>query len=154
MTILRAFHNDPAIKAKYLARLRAHERADEIIHDIGWENGKGCAIGCTLNKYDHEAYETELGVPESIARLEDVLFEGQSNGAAQTFPRRLLAAIPVGADLSMVTPRFVYWLLVDPQHGVIRFANGDGILAIQRVAALYQHWIDTTQPIAASAAMP
>ena len=29
MTTLRAFHNDPAIKTKYLARLTAHVEADE-----------------------------------------------------------------------------------------------------------------------------
>jgi hypothetical protein len=28
---MQAFHNDPKIKAKYLKRVRAHAKADEIV---------------------------------------------------------------------------------------------------------------------------
>jgi hypothetical protein len=45
---LIAFHNDQKIKDKYLARVEAHRKADEIIKGKYWENGKGCAVGCTL----------------------------------------------------------------------------------------------------------
>ena len=153
MTTLKAFHNDPAIKTKYLARLTAHVKADELIHGKGWENGKGCAVGCTLDKYDHAAYETELGIPESLARLEDTLFEGQPNGTSKTFPVRFLQAIPVGADLSLVTPRFIHWLLIDPTHGVIRFANTEPCRdAINGVAVMYAGWIKTKKKPAAWAA--
>ena len=38
-----SFHNDPAIKEKYLARLRDHYAADEIVKGHYWENGTGCA---------------------------------------------------------------------------------------------------------------
>ena len=49
---LRAFRNDPKLKAKYLERVMAHEKADEIIQGIYWQDGKGCAVGCTL-EYDN-----------------------------------------------------------------------------------------------------
>ena len=112
-----AFHNDPKIKRKYLARVRAHAKADEIVHGKYWEEGKGCAVGCTIHSSSHSAYETELGIPLALARLEDTLFEGQSNGAAKTFPARFLAAIKPGADLSTVHWKFLHWLLTEELAG-------------------------------------
>ena len=52
---LRAYHNDPATKRRYLARVRAHRLADELVQGTGFEtNGqtRGCAVGCTLNAYE------------------------------------------------------------------------------------------------------
>ena len=63
---MKAFHNDPAIKEKYLSRVRAHRAADELIRGTGWDGHRGCAIGCTLESYDHARYPIELGVPEQI----------------------------------------------------------------------------------------
>ena len=71
-----SFHNDPAIKAKYLDRVKAHAKADRLIQGTGWKGGKGCAVGCTLEAYDHSLYPIELGLPEWLARLEDRIFEG------------------------------------------------------------------------------
>jgi hypothetical protein len=53
-----------------------------------------------------------------------------------------LAAIPVGADLSLVTTRFLHWLLVDPVDGVVRFAEGGGKVAIEQVAGLLLRQIE------------
>src|SRR6185437_5683477 len=131
-----AFHGQTEIKEFYLARVAAHRAADEIIHGTYWEDGRGCAVGCCVHTNDHSAYERELGIPRAIARLEDSLFERLTNRAALDFPGRFLDAIPVGADLSLVVPRFLHWLLVDPEEGVIRFAEGSGRNAAQDVAAL------------------
>src|ERR1700748_647433 len=100
--MLIAFHGDEKVKNIYLNRVRAHEAADEIIHGKYWERGKGCAVGCTVHSWEHQAFEREIGVPIMLARLEDRLFEGMVNGSAKTFPARFLEAIPVGADLSRV----------------------------------------------------
>lgn len=67
---MKAFHSDEAVKEKYLERVRAHSAADSIIKGKYWESGKGCAVGCTIEGSDHERYETELGIPRVIARLE------------------------------------------------------------------------------------
>ena len=140
MTKLLAYHNDPAIKAEYLARVKAHAEADEIKHGFYWEGGKGCAVGCTIHGADHVRYETELGIPRILARLEDRIFEGLSNGNAKDFPARFLSAITPGADLSKVWPKFAVWLLVDPKHGIARFTKKDSAqyIAIHRVADLYR----------------
>jgi hypothetical protein len=141
---LIAFHGDIKIKQKYVARVKRHYELDEIIQGTYWQNGKGCAVGCTVEQSDspHKAMEDELGIPRMIASLEDRIFEGLSNGEAKEFPLKFLKAIKPGADLSLVVPKFFVWLLTDPKDGVIRFARPDGKIAIQRVADLYQKKID------------
>ena len=114
---MQAFHNDPAIKQKYLNRVIAHQSADNLIHGTGWEDGKGCAIGCTLESYDHGLYPIELGIPLMLAKLEDTIFEGLDNGEAQQWPIRFLDAITPGADLSTVGWKFLHWLLTDSKIG-------------------------------------
>ena len=71
MNKLIAFHGKQSVKDFYIERVRAHAAADEIIHGKYWENGKGCAVGCTIHSRTHARYETELGIPLALARLED-----------------------------------------------------------------------------------
>jgi len=113
---MKAFHNDSAIKEKYLKRVRDHQAADELIRGIGYEKQKdgvfrGCAVGCTLNGYSHQDYETELGIPEWLARVEDTLFEGMNKKKSETWPERFLEAIPIGVDLDPIKPKFFIMLL-------------------------------------------
>ena len=105
------FHNDKAVKSKYVKRLKAHAKADEIVQGTAWENGKGCAVGCTLEKYDHASYETELGIPEWLARVEDAIFEGLPNKEAKKFAVDFLASIPVGVDLQKIKYKFTIYIL-------------------------------------------
>jgi hypothetical protein len=73
-----------------------------------------------------------------LARLEDGIFENLPQVLALTWPQRFLEAPAVGADLSGVGDKFLLWLLVDPEDGVIRFAKKDVTRkAIQDVADLY-----------------
>ena len=149
--IMQAFHNDPAIKAKYLERVAAHRHLDQLVQGTGWESGRGCAVGCTLDAYDHKRYPIELGIPIQLAYLEDQLFELQPSIDALEWPSRFLTAIPVGADLTGVWPQWVVWMLEDSAHGVIRYAGDrqDVIAAIRGVADLYRKG---TMPTAAAAA--
>ena len=117
---LLSFKADESVKQFYLNRLLAHEKADEIIQGVGWEDGKGCAVGCTLNNYDHAAYETELGLPEWLARLEDTLFENIPNADAKKFPRELLEAIPVGRNLDKVKWQFCSYLINENIERVLK----------------------------------
>ncbi|MDX1985005.1 MAG: hypothetical protein SFV51_32335, partial [Bryobacteraceae bacterium] len=136
---LSAFHGKPEIKTEYLKRVQAHRAADQLVQGYGyWKDGKGCAVGCTIHSGEHAAYETKLGIPRVIARLEDGIFEGLPQAEARLWPERFLAAIPVGADLALVTPKFLHWLLVDAEQGVIRHARTDEQRkAIQEVADLF-----------------
>jgi len=96
-----------------VARFAAHRAADEVIQGTGFddETQHGCFVGCTLNDYNHKAFETELGWPEWLARLADAIFEGlDAKGAAQ-FGSDLLEAVPVGVDLDPVR-----WQLAIGRH--------------------------------------
>ena len=108
---MKAYHGRESTKNKYLSRVKAHREADELVKGETGDNGKGCAVWCTLNKYNHEAYEEELGIPQMIARLEDTIFEGLTIDKSQAWPERFLSAIKPGADLSMVGPKFLLALI-------------------------------------------
>lgn len=153
---LVAYHGDPNLKKMYLERVRRHRAADEIVQGTGWapsdgpshdavyQPGKGCAVGCTLQTYDHSLYPSLLGVPELLARVQDRIFENLSPSDALDFPEQFLDAIPVGADLSMVWPRLALWMLADESHGVLRCvapAYRYAMSAISAVVAVYQGWI-------------
>jgi hypothetical protein len=142
-----AYHGNKEVKNAIVARLTEDAKLDRIVHGQYWENGKGCAVGCTIRGSDHSKYETELGIPQSIARLEDSIFEGLSNGAAQKFPIDFVKAIQPGADLSKVTAKFLVWCLMDKKHGAIRQAPKDKFAdchnAIIAAAAVWQNYIKT-----------
>ena len=108
---MKAFHNDPKLKEFYISRVRHHRELDNLVQGSGWDNGKGCAIGCTLENYDHNQYEKELGVPEWLARLEDTIFEGLPKKEAMLWPERFLSAVRVGDDLERVKTPFLIYIL-------------------------------------------
>ena len=142
MTLL-SFHNDPAIKEQYVARLRAHALADELVQEQYWENGKGCAVGCTIHSSNHAAYETMLGLPEWLARLEDTLFEGLTNADAKRFAVEFLEAIPVGVALDRVKGQFHVFLLQENLDRVQSLPlppdlKQQILAAIQRVLTLHE----------------
>ena len=140
---MKAFHNNPLTKEKYINRLKDHYKADEIIQGQYWENGKGCAVGCTIHSSNHLAFETELGIPKVLAKLEDEIFEGLPNELAKEFPLQFLSAINVGADLLKVWNYFAIWQLTDAEYGVLQFAENKKV--IQDIADAYAE--DITTPV-------
>lgn len=106
---MQAFHNDHSIKEKYIQRVKEHSEADEIIKGTYWEDGKGCAVGCTIHSSDHSLYETELGIPMWLARAEDAIFEGLSNVKAKKWPLRFLNSIKIGDNLERIKIPFLIY---------------------------------------------
>ena len=147
---MKTFHGKQSVKDKYIERVKAHAKADEIVQGSYWENGKGCAVGCTIHGSDHKKYETELGIPEEIAYLEDTIFERLSNEEAKDFPLRFLEAIPVGVDLSHVIPELVIWQFEDKEHGLknIKEVQEDKELCgfCEEVVALYKRELQADTP--------
>ncbi len=123
-----AYHNDAAIKSGILAQLAAHRSADELLKGKYWENGKGCAIGCTIHSGNHIEYEFRFGIPQMLAHLEDCIFEGLPAAEAAAWPERFMGAIRPGADLSLVGWKFLTCLLTDAsvnpgiEHPLVRSA--------------------------------
>ena len=153
-----AFHNDPELKTFVLNQLAFHREADKLIKGTYWEYGRGCAVGCTLeavrlhngnaNKNiahnKHALYETELGIPIILARLEDQIFEALDNGNSQTWPEQFTSAIKLGSDLALVWPRYAHWLLTKE---VPQFTKRKQSLAsLAEVGALYKEWMTGTKP--------
>ncbi len=108
---MKAFHGDNEVKKKYLDRVTAHRKADEIVKGQYWEDGKGCGIGCTIHSGDHAEYEPLLGIPEWLAHLEDRIFEGLPNDRAKFWPEQFLEAIPIGVELDKVKGPFLIFVL-------------------------------------------
>lgn len=136
-----AFHNNPTTRQFYVERILAHQFAHEIVQGTSWKTTAAGAVGSTLHSNQHSQYEEMLGIPRQLAYLEDRIFEGLPAREAQAFPFTFLTSIPVGADLSLVLARFMHWLLVDQEYGVVRFA-GKHAQVISDVATLYQRIID------------
>jgi hypothetical protein len=135
-TDMLAFHSDPAVKKKYLARVRAHQKADELVKGQYWENGRGCAVGCTIHGSNHKSYENEMGIPEELAFLEDGIFENLPIEDAKKWPLEFLAAIKPGSDLRRVHNRFLAWLLSE-ETGILVFEDvtRPAILAVRDLQA-------------------
>ena len=168
---LCAYHGDPAIKLKYVGRVRAHQDADELVRGAYWKDGKGGpltesrfpsvirvrgaywkdgkggAVGCTVHSGDHAAYETDLGMPKWLAYLEDRIFEGMSNVASRRFPLRLFSAIPVGfAAWDSLHHEFCAYLLRD----VCEFDRAEDTAtaaAVDAVIHLHERWTEADDQV-------
>jgi len=108
---MKAFNNDPKLKEFYVNRMNTHAAADEIIQGTGWENGKGCFIGCTLHSYDHGKFESEGIGPEWLGYLADKIFEGLSNEKAKEFAANFYPSMRVGIDLEQVKKDFLVFVM-------------------------------------------
>lgn len=144
---LIAWHGNPELKDATIAEMRGHREAERLLQNHGyWKGGKGCAVGCLTKTEggEHRKYEDLFGVPEHLAHLEDVVFEGLPKDDALAWPERFLASIPVGADLSMVWPRFALWMLADESSPMWRASREDDRVAaaVDGVADLYREWVD------------
>ena len=136
---LLTFHGSQELKDQRIAQVRAHRLADQLVKGRYWQDGKGCAVGCTIHSADHHAYEIELGIPVELAYLEDRIFESLDNGQAMMWPERFLQAIPVGVDLrrSHINKRFVLALITDEQRGILtRLKNPEAKAEMQKIAEI------------------
>src|ERR1044072_1819388 len=123
-----AFVNTTVTKPEIIAQLQAHALADEIVKGQYWEDGRGCAVGCTIHSGDHFEYEPRFGIPQMLARLEDCIFEGLENDLAKDWPLRFMNAAKQGSYLSLVGWKFLHWLITDKNvnpgidHALVRDA--------------------------------
>jgi hypothetical protein len=131
---MRAFHNDPEIQAHYLAQVHNHYDADEIIRGVYWDakSQKGCAVGCVVHQDidAHRRYEKALGIPQTIAMLQDWMFENMTSRYAKKFPLEFLSAIPLGADLSRVPFQVVDWLESEHDRIEVRAALFNNLIRL------------------------
>jgi hypothetical protein len=139
MNTMLSFHGSQEIKDKYVARVKAHHAADEIIKGKYWEKGKGCAVGCTVHSDKHDAYDVELGITWRLALVEDSLFEKLPNADAREFPLQFIESMPVGVDTNIIFKKFILWNLVDEKEGLIyHIKDKEAIVLLKEIAATYE----------------
>jgi len=136
-----SFFGEHSLKHAVVERVKEHQRLDQIVQRIYWDGQKGCAIGCVLHSDDHMAFERQLGLPVFLAYLDEHIFESLPAEEARTWPLRFIEAVPVGVDLDLVFPRFLHWLLTDPD-GMRSHANANTLRIIDTIADLYARRID------------
>lgn len=140
MKQLLAFHNSEEIKQRYLDRLEQHYSADEIVHGKYWQDGRGCAVGCTIHSEEHEKYETVLGIPTWLAHVEEQIFETMSRVRAKKFPIQFLSSIPVGFfNWDQLYHDYCVFLLTD----IIRYDRKKYPMVkkcVNDVIKLHQNW--------------
>src|SRR5437899_1195851 len=146
--MLTAWHNDPNLKTRIMIALHEDQNRDRYIRgnyaslmDGQW---RGCHIGCLVmastratnhdatgqlvDDIEHEmswhAKAEELyGIPRALAYLWDRVYEGIPGNEAPAFAVASVDAVPVGADLSLVTSHVMLDLLADPDRGVWKFTR-------------------------------
>jgi hypothetical protein len=128
-------------KEQMLAEVQKHRKADQILQGTyGKENGswKGCAVACSLRSIDilkgkklrveynqHKRYESELGIPEWLARLEDTIFEGLPKAKAELWPEQFIKAIPENVDLEPIKRKFSAYLMKENIDRVLKLNISD-----------------------------
>ena len=150
-------------KKALLKEIKWHRTQDMILQGTyGSEvDGKwrGCAVGCAIHSInrlankslatnDHRVYETELGIPEWLARLEDSIFEGLPKEEAIWWPERFIAAVPEGVDLELVRWKFGAWLMQENIARVQKLKISESLKeqvldAIRQVLAVHEAAIKT-----------
>jgi hypothetical protein len=111
------FKNDQKIKDALIKRMDHHIEMDELLQGSTGSGGKGCTVWCALNNgelkkgYDHSAFPDVLGLPEWLARLHDVIYEGLETEDSKWFSKEWVRAIPVGVNVEPVKWKFSVFLL-------------------------------------------
>lgn len=110
------------LKEEFIKELEWHYEQDNFVKGDYFENGKGCAVGCSLESisrkknieikfYDHSKYPELLGIPQWLAYVEDAIFEGLEDSLSKEWPLRFSRAIKTGADLEKVKAPFLIFTL-------------------------------------------
>lgn len=141
-----SFFGEQCLKDAVVARVREHQRLDQIRQGIYWDECddgvfRGCAIGCVLHSSDHMAYERQLGLPVFLAYLDEHIFESLPANEAKQWPLRFTEAVPVGVDLGQIFPCFMHWLLCDPQ-GMRQYADARTLPIVDSLVEMYARHIE------------
>lgn len=142
-TAALSYRGDPDLKAALVAEMADHARLDQLVQgDYLRQDGKGCAVGCTISGRLlaelgtvealeehvresggwHETWAQATGLPAWLGGLDDMVFEGLTVEQSKAWPVRLLDAVPVGVDLSPVRDLIIRDVVMDPGRGAVACA--------------------------------
>ena len=72
-------------------------------------------------------------IPCDLANLEDTIFEHLPKEASQEWPERFITAVPVDADLTSVTRRFLHWLLAGADSPITKLQDEPGVTMVRKL---------------------
>jgi hypothetical protein len=153
---MKAFTNTVENKKQAVAEARKHRKLDMLIQGSYSETRggkfKGCSVGCTYEPFKgkveapnlHALSEPVHGIPQSLTRIRDRVFEGLSVEDARDWHVNFTLSINVGADLSLCTDKLMLWLMTD-KNGILKHANEATNKIISKVAQLLRNRIKGIQ---------
>lgn len=116
-----AFINTIETKEQALKAAKHHRDADMLIKGTYGEGEgaefKACSVGCAYAPFQttpgelHKLSESVHGIPEWLTRVRDAIFEGLPSPKNIQWHYDFVEAIPVGADLEAVKPKFLIMIL-------------------------------------------
>lgn len=138
-------------KDELLKELKWHQEQDNFVRGKYFENGKGCAVGCsleTLNRTkginlifsDHSQYPIHLGIPEWLARVEDEIFEGVSVERSKTWALEFIEAINPGSNLEKIKASFSIFILKSNLNNFNHNTNLDVVKVINTCIKLWEKY--------------
>jgi len=112
----QAFHNKESLKQEIISRMKEHIELGQLVQGEGYDkfSGKGCAVGCSINCYDHQSFADTLGVDIWIAQIYDSIHEDINVKHIAKFNIDFLNSIPIGMTIQqsdMVRLKLFYFIL-------------------------------------------
>jgi len=107
--------------ANLVLEVKAHVEADALTRGKYWDGSKGCFIGCLTHSQDPKPAIERFGLPESLLRIAENIFEALPEYEGKAFFAALPDAVGCdGKDLTRVHWRFLALeLRTLPQQDVI-----------------------------------
>ena len=114
--MLQAFKNKQSLKQEIVSRMEEHIKLDQLVQGTGYDesSGKGCAVGCSINCYDHHSFADTLDVDIWIPQIYDQLHEGIDVKHITKFNLDFLNSIPIGMskkESDLVRLKLFYFML-------------------------------------------
>jgi hypothetical protein len=121
-----AFHDCEVPRDQLMAFLEEHRGSDRIV-GTGGSEGEGYGISHAVRYFRpsedetnrYALYEALFGIPEPLARIEELIFTRLPPERAIDWPLLFVLSIQRGADLSSVTPSFLYRLVARRRESLV-----------------------------------
>jgi hypothetical protein len=130
-----AFTNTTHTKESAVALATWHFEQDNYLRQTygkstpeGW---KACSVGCMSKGENHKDYPMLFGIDTRIAYLSDRFFENLED--YKTWTVRLFSSIKEGSDTTNAYHRFMHWMLMDSEHGVVRINDTKEIRTVGKL---------------------
>ena len=125
-----SFLDNTYMKEHYINQVKEVISRGMLNQGVYWLNGQQ-KEGISLTPSLHSKYESALGIPEMIAKIEDKIFIGLPSPEYKDFPLQFISAIPVGVDLTITWKRIMIWLLDDDVWGVKNLVRENQLASIE-----------------------